>query len=84
MFGESMSIESPAGRLVYSAAVFPSSLYDCLWYAWDEAQDESDMAYAAWCRDSNREAYAVYRAAQDRTDAAQDALASCHHETAGA
>ena len=75
MFVQSMCIASPAGRFVYSAAVFPTSLYDCLWHAWDEAQHEADLAYAAWRR-GEPGAYAVYRAAQDRADAAQDALAS--------
>jgi hypothetical protein len=40
-----------------------------------EAQSEADMAYADWNMLSSRESYAVYRAAQDRADAAQDNLA---------
>ena len=84
MFGASMSVESAAGPFVYSAAVFPSCVYDCMWYAWDQAQSESDLAYAAWRDERGTEAYAVYRAAQDRADAAQDALANCHRELAGA
>ena len=82
MFVQSMCIASPAGRFVYSAAVFPTSLYDCLWHAWDEAQHEADLAYAAWQHEEPGEAYAVYRAAQDRADAAQDALASFDHADA--
>jgi hypothetical protein len=39
-----------------------------------EAQKEADEAYAAWCRFAGAESYAVYRAAQDRADEAQDAL----------
>jgi hypothetical protein len=75
MFYQNMSIASEAGKFVYSTAVLPASLYDCLWHAWDEAQHEADLAYAAWQREEHRDAYAVYRAAQDRADAAQDALA---------
>jgi hypothetical protein len=41
-----------------------------------EAQAEANLAYEDWRHDRSREAYAVYRAAQDRADAAQDDLAS--------
>lgn len=40
-----------------------------------EAQIEADQAYELWDHALSREAYTVYRAAQDRADAAQDALA---------
>jgi len=40
-----------------------------------EAQVEADLAYEDWCYLRSRDAYAVYRAAQDRADAAQDDLA---------
>ena len=40
-----------------------------------EAQAEADLAYEYWRSQPSREAYAVYRAAQDRADAAQDDLA---------
>jgi hypothetical protein len=40
-----------------------------------EAQIESEMAYDHWCRHPGADGYAVYRAAQDRADAAQDLLA---------
>jgi len=40
-----------------------------------EAQAEADVAYEHWQLRGNREAYAVFRAAQDRADAAQDDLA---------
>ena len=73
---------SPIGEFVYRAAVTPASLYDFLWYAWDQTQEECDAAYVAWQRTGGRDAYAIYRAAQDRADAAQDALADCHREAA--
>jgi hypothetical protein len=40
-----------------------------------EAQAEADLAYADWQAESCRDRYLVYRAAQDRADAAQDDLA---------
>jgi hypothetical protein len=40
-----------------------------------EAQAEADLAYERWHLHLCRDSYAVYRAAQDRADAAQDALA---------
>jgi hypothetical protein len=42
-----------------------------------EAQAEANLAYDAWRTGSCGEAYLVYRAAQDRADAAQDQLAEC-------
>lgn len=41
-----------------------------------EAQAEANIAYGDWRELPNRERYAVYRAAQDRADAAQDQLAN--------
>jgi hypothetical protein len=40
-----------------------------------EAQAEANLAYEDWRELRSRDAYAVYRAAQDRADAAQDYLA---------
>jgi hypothetical protein len=54
---------------------------DWLWlmselaYAWRTAQDEAVTAYDAWSESPGAAAYAVYRAAQDRADQAQDVLA---------
>lgn len=44
-------------------------------FVWREAQLEADEAYEDWNAVSSRDRYAVYRAAQDRADAAQDDLA---------
>ena len=44
--------------------------------AWSEAHEEAADAYRSWRASRSRGAYAVYRAAQDREDAAQDALAA--------
>lgn len=42
--------------------------------AWSDAHEEAVQAYRAWRIAGGASAYAVYRAAQDREDAAQDAL----------
>jgi hypothetical protein len=44
--------------------------------AWSEAREEAGEAYSLWSSRRGGEAYAAYRAAQDREDAAQDALAA--------
>ena len=49
---------------------------DELAFAWRTAQDEAIAAYEAWRASPGRSASAVYRAAQDRADQAQDALAA--------
>ena len=54
---------------------------DALWFrdelaiAWRAAEDEAVSAYHAWREFPGAAAYAVYRAAQDRADQAQDELA---------
>jgi hypothetical protein len=52
------------------AAWFADELTD----AWRSAQDEAVMAYQGWCESPGASEYAVYRAAQDRADQAQDVL----------
>ena len=44
--------------------------------AWRDAHDDAAAAYRTWTCDRTPVAYAAYRAAQDREDAAQDALAA--------
>ena len=41
---------------------------------WIHAHSQAKRAYEHWRRTPGGEAYTVYRAAQDRADAAQDAL----------
>jgi hypothetical protein len=66
------------GELVLARPISAdASVYDWMWYAWDEAQLEAERAYEAWSLDGTRDGYAAYRAAQDRADAGQDALARC-------
>ena len=43
--------------------------------AWRDAYEEAGTAYRAWLIERTPGAYTTYRAAQDREDAAQDALA---------
>jgi hypothetical protein len=49
-----------------------SASYD----AWVEAREDAGAAYQAWRSLPTAEAYAAYRAAQDREDAAQDTLST--------
>jgi hypothetical protein len=41
---------------------------------WSAARAEANLAYDAWCAAPGPTAYAVYRAAEDRADAAEEAL----------
>jgi hypothetical protein len=49
---------------------------DALLDAWRGAHAEAGAALDLWRLERGRRAFAIYRAAQDRADAAQDALAS--------
>jgi hypothetical protein len=60
----SSAVASEAGPLLGPAA-----------WDWRDAQADATLAHAAWCSRPGADAYAAYRAAQDRADAAQDALA---------
>ena len=42
--------------------------------AWREAREDAREAFAHWAIEGGREAYAVYLAAEDRADAAFEAL----------
>jgi hypothetical protein len=43
---------------------------------WSAARAEANLAYDAWCASPGPDAYAVYRAAEDRADAAETDLAN--------
>jgi hypothetical protein len=58
------------------------ALFEELNFVWREAQAEANLAYEAWRRSPWLEVYAVYRAAQDQADAAQDDLAVCWQQLA--
>ena len=43
---------------------------------WSAARAEANLAYDAWCDAPGPDAYVVYRAAEDRADAAETDLAA--------
>ncbi len=48
-----------------------NELYD----VWSDAHEEAEEAFRGWMQRGGADGYVLYRAAQDREDAAQDALA---------
>ncbi len=58
-----------------NSAAMTQRVRDELFVLWSAARAEANIAYDAWCSSPGPDAYAVYRAAEDRADAAQDALA---------
>ena len=50
--------------------------WNAVYDAWSDAHEEAEAAYRTWRFGGGREAYAAYRAAADREDAAQDAVAA--------
>jgi hypothetical protein len=46
-----------------------------LFVLWSAARAEANLAYDDWCAAPGLDAYAVYRAAEDRADAAEADLA---------
>jgi hypothetical protein len=49
---------------------------DELFVIWSAARADANLAYDAWCASPGADSYVVYRAAEDRADAAETAL---HH-----
>jgi hypothetical protein len=49
--------------------------WNALYDAWSDAHEEAEDAYCDWRLRGGTVRYSAYRAAQDREDAAQDALA---------
>jgi len=47
-----------------------------LYAVWSAARAEANLAYDAWRAAPGREGHAIYLAAEDRADAAEDALAA--------
>ena len=60
----------------YSRNVAPRLSNDELFVLWSAARAEANLAYDAWCGEPGVDAYAVYRAAEDRADAAEVALSA--------
>ena len=50
--------------------------FNAVYDAWSDAHEEAEEAYREWRTLGGAGAYASYRAAQDREDAAQDALSA--------
>ena len=53
----------------------PAQTHDEHFTMWSAARAVANLAYQAWCEVPGHVAYAVYRAAEDRADAAEQALA---------
>jgi hypothetical protein len=68
-------LETTLGPPLAELAARSTWLADELRSAWRDAAEEAACAYEAWRAARDGGAYAVYRAVQDRADAAQDALA---------
>ena len=62
------------GRFAQPAAALCDR--DELYAMWSVARAEANLAFDAWRTAPGRDAYVAYRAAEDRADAAQDALAA--------
>jgi hypothetical protein len=65
-------------ELVLRRAASLGPAFNAVYDAWSDAHEEAEHAYVGWRATGDGEAYAVYRAAQDREDAAQDALAGAY------
>ena len=66
---------SDTRELVLRRAAAQGPAWSALYDAWSDAHEEAEDAYGRWRRGRGTPDYAAYRAAQDREDAAQDALA---------
>ncbi len=62
----------------------PALEADELFVVWSAARAEANVAYDAWCSSPGTEGYLVYRAAEDRADAAEAALVRQHAVPAAA
>ena len=59
---------------VPAGAVTAAQFHDEHFAIWSAARAEANLAYEAWCELPGLRSYAVYRAAEDRADAAEQAL----------
>jgi hypothetical protein len=57
-----------------AAAMGPD--FNAVYDAWSDAHEEAEEALFVWVHSGSADDYAVYRAAADREDAAQDALSA--------
>ena len=63
-------------ELVLRGAASLGPSFNAVYDAWSDAHEEAEHAYVKWRANTGGDEYTVYRAAQDREDAAQDALAA--------
>ena len=63
-------------ELILRRAASLGPTFNAVFDAWSDAHEEAQDAYRVWLATKNADDYAVYRAAQDREDAAQDALSA--------
>jgi hypothetical protein len=63
-------------ELVLRRSAHAGPAWNALYDAWNDAHEEAEEAYWQWRSRSDVGTYARYRAAADREDAAQDALAA--------
>ena len=80
--------EAPAGPGSRHAGADPAPRgsrgpWNAVYDAWSDAHEEAEGAWRTWRSGGGREAYLAYRAAADREDAAQDALAAASRAAAG-
>jgi len=61
-------------ELVLRRAAALGPAFNAVFDAWSDAHEEAADAYATWRESATGDDYVAYRAAQDREDAAQDAL----------
>ena len=54
----------------------PAQVHDEHFTVWSAARAEANLAYQAWCDAPGSDSYVVYRAAEDRADAAELAFES--------
>ena len=66
---------SPVSLAPVPALPAPARTADETFVLWSAARAEANLAYDAWCARPGAEGYLVYRAAEDRADAAESALA---------
>jgi hypothetical protein len=67
-------LEDATGTLIGLGGLSSTWVLDELREMWIDAQAQAARAYEHWHRHPGRDAYVLYRAAQDRADAGQDAL----------
>ena len=65
---------SDTRELVLRRAPDQGPAWNALYDAWSDAHEEAEDAYRDWRLRGGAARYSAYRAAQDREDAAQDAL----------